>query len=179
MAVNFYFCASCLMKTKIPFLFVSGLLLINLLSNSCKKDAQTSIQTLFTTGKWQLASVEKTISVGDTIKLDTILNTTCDTTQLFTFNADKTCSYTNFDCIHQPPANGHWSLSDDQLFLISDVTCKDTTAVGSSKPFAIARIDNVGQYSLVLTTGDIQNYTSNTRRTIIRYGFIRQKASAK
>jgi hypothetical protein len=167
------------MRNKIPLLFISGLILINLFSNSCKKDKQTSIQTLFATGKWQLASVEKTISVGDTTKLDTILNTTCDTTQLFTFNADNTCSYTNFDCIHQPPASGHWSLSGDQLYLITDVVCKDTTAVGSSKPFALAKIENIGQYSLVLSTGDIQNYTSVTRRTVVRYGFVREKASTK
>jgi hypothetical protein len=179
MAVNFYFCASCLMKTKIPFLFVSGLLLINLLSNSCKKDAQTSIQTLFTTGKWQLATVNTTITVGDTVKYADTLNANCDTTQLFTFNADNTCTYTNFDCKHQPTASGHWSLSSDQLFLISDVKCQDTTAVGTSKPFALAKIENIGQYSMVLTTGDIQNFTSNTRRKVLRYGFIRQKASAK
>jgi hypothetical protein len=167
------------MKNKLPFLFISGLILINLLSNSCKKDKQNNIADLFSSGSWQLASVRYTISVGDTIKLDTTLNTTCDTTQVFTFKEDKTCTYTNFDCIHQPTASGNWALSENNLYLNSDIVCKDTTKVGSSKPFANAQIYNIGQYSLVLLTGDIQNYTINTKRKVIRYGFVKQKAAAQ
>jgi|EndMetStandDraft_4_1072995.scaffolds.fasta_scaffold331329_2 hypothetical protein len=167
------------MKNKLPFLFISGLILINLLSNSCKKDKQNNIAALFSSGSWQLASVRYTISVGDTIKLDTILNTTCDTTQVFTFKDDKTCTYTNFNCIHQPTASGNWALSENNLFLNSDIVCKDTTKVGSSKPFANAQIYNIGQYSLVLLTGDIQNYTINTKRKVIRYGFVKQKAATQ
>ncbi len=167
------------MKNKIPLLFVSGLLLLNLLSNSCKKDKQTSIQALFANGTWQLASINETVFVGDTVKFADTLNTKCDTTQLFTFNADNTCTYTNFDCRHQPTASGHWSLSSDQLYLNSDIVCKDTTAAGSSKPFATAQIYNIGQYSLVLLTGDLQNYTSSTKRKVTRYGFIRQNSSIK
>ncbi|MES2378977.1 MAG: lipocalin family protein [Bacteroidota bacterium] len=167
------------MKSKLPFLFISGLILINLLSNSCKKDKQNNIEALFSSGSWQLASVRYTISVGDTIKLDTVLNTKCDTTQVFTFKEDKSCTYTNFDCIHQPTAKGNWALSENNLFLSSDIVCKDTTKVGSSKPFANAQIYNIGQYSLVLLTGDIQNYTINTKRKVIRYGFVRQKAAAQ
>ncbi|WP_299501323.1 DUF5004 domain-containing protein [Mucilaginibacter sp.] len=167
------------MKTKIPFLFILGLLLINVLSNSCKKTQQNSVQTLFANGKWQLASVSATSFVGDTIKRIDTLNTLCDTTQLFTFNIDNTCTYTNFDCLHQPTASGHWLLSSDQLSISSDMVCKDTTAAGSSKPFASAKIENVGDYSLVLLTGDIPNHTSTTKRRVIRYGFIRQKASVQ
>lgn len=167
------------MRNKIPLLFVSGLILVNLLSNSCKKDSQSSIQTLFTNGSWQLATLTETISVGDTIKLDTTLNTTCDVSQVFTFNADNTCTYTNFDCLHQPAATGKWSLSQDRVFLSSDMVCKDTTAAGSSKPFLNARIENLGQYSMVLITGDIQNYSSTARRKVFRYGFVRQKATTK
>ncbi|MBC7400034.1 MAG: hypothetical protein H7289_08820 [Mucilaginibacter sp.] len=167
------------MKNKLPFLFISGLILINLLSNSCKKDKQNNIEALFSSGSWQLASVRYTISVGDTIKLDTVLNTKCDTTQVFTFKEDKSCTYTNFDCIHQPTAKGNWALSANNLFLSSDIVCKDTTKVGSSKPFTNSQIYNIGQYSLVLLTGDIQNYTINTKRKVIRYGFVRQKAAAQ
>lgn len=167
------------MKNKLPFLFISGLILINLLSNSCKKEKSNYIENLFSSGPWQLASVRYTISIGDTIKLDTTLNTICDTTQVFTFKEDKTCTYTNFNCIHQPTASGHWALTENNLFLNSDIVCKDTTAVGSSKPFANAQIYNIGQYSLVLLTGDIQNYNINTKRKVIRYGFVRQKAAAQ
>jgi len=167
------------MKNKLPLLIISGLVLINLVSNSCKKETKRSIATLFASGKWQLASVNLTISVGDTIKLDTTLNTLCDKTQIFTFNADNTCTYTNFNCLDQPVASGHWSLSSNQLFLFSDMVCKDTTALGSSKPFASAQIFNIGEYSLILRTGDVQFYTSTTRRRVVRYGFVRQKANAQ
>src|ERR1700761_3791972 len=115
------------MKNKIPLLFVLGLILINVLSNSCKKDKQTSIQVLLTNGTWQLASVYQAYLVGDTLKREDTLNTLCDTTQLFTFKSDNSCTYTNFNCLHQPVASGHWSLSSDQLYLSSDMICKDTT----------------------------------------------------
>jgi hypothetical protein len=167
------------MKNKLPFLLILALLLTGLVINSCKKEQQGTVESLFSSGAWQLASVQYKITVGDTSKLDTTLNTTCDSTQIFTFKSDHTCTYTNFDCIAQPKATGHWSLTENQLFLRSDMLCKDTTLAGSSKPFSNAQIINVGQYSLVLLTGDIQNYTSNTRRTVIRYGFVRQKAAVQ
>jgi hypothetical protein len=163
------------MKSKIPLLFVLGLVLINLLSNSCKKDNQTSIQSLLSNGNWQLASVYRAQYVGDTLKHIDTLNTLCDTTQIFSFASDNTCTYTNFDCVHQPRASGHWSLSTDQLYLTSDIVCKDTTAAGSSKPFLNAQVFNLGQFSLTLRTGDIQNYTQSTKRKVMRYGFVRQK----
>lgn len=168
------------MKNKIPFLFVLSLVLINVLSNSCKKDKQTSLQTLFTNGKWQLSTVIVTTTTVDTSIVDT-LNTTCDTTQLFTFNADNTCTYTNFQCKDQPMATGRWSLSEDQLYLNSDIVCQDTisSGTGSSKPFASAQIFNLGQYSLVLQTGDLQSNPTIKKRTVIRYGFIRQKDTTK
>jgi hypothetical protein len=168
-----------LMKNKIPLLFVLGLVLINLLSNSCKKDNQSSIQSLLTNGTWQLASVYQIYFVGDTVKHEDTLNTLCDTTQLFTFKSDNTCTYTNFDCLKQPVSSGHWSLSSDQLYLSSDMICKDTTATGSSKPFITAQIFNLGQFSLILRAGDVQNYTQSTKRKVIRYGFIRQKATVQ
>ena len=167
------------MKNKLPFLFVLALLLTGVVINSCKKAQQGTVESLFTSGSWQLASVQYKITVGDTTKLDTTLNTTCDSTQILTFNTDHTCTYTNFDCLPQPKAKGRWSLAQNQLFLYSDMVCKDTTAAGSSKPFANAQIINVGQYSLVLLTGDIQNFTTTTRRTTVRYGFVRQKAAVQ
>jgi hypothetical protein len=167
------------MKNKLPLLIISGLILINLLSNSCKKDNVNNIETILSSGAWQLSSVRITYSVGDTTKLDTALNTLCDTTQVFTFNADKTCTYTNFNCKHQPTGSGHWAITANKLFLNSDIVCQDTTAAGKSRPFTNAKIDNAGQYSLVLLTGDIQNYTITTKRKVVRYGFVRQKAASK
>jgi hypothetical protein len=165
------------MKNKIPYLFIPAIMLIGLFINSCKKDNTSSISTLLTTGSWQLSSVEIKESVGDTIKLDTIFNIAC--TQVFTFNADKTCTYTNFDCIDQPVAKGNWSLTDNRLFLASTIVCQDTTSAGSSKPFAFCSISTLGNYSMVLFTGDIVNYNVSSRRRVLRYGFVRQKAPTK
>ena len=167
------------MKNKHVFFFLTALVGISMFINSCKKDAQTSIQALFTDGKWQLASVVKLRYVGATqllpVPSDT-LNTTCDSTQIFTFNTNNTCTYTNFDCIAQPKSSGTWSLSNDQLFLMSNMMCTDTIAggtVSSGQPFAYTQIFNIGQYSMILRTGNIATYyTSTTKRTIIQYGFV-------
>lgn len=168
------------MKYKLPLLLIPVLLLVGLMVNSCKKEPRNSLQTLLSSGgAWQLASVRYTISVGDTIKLDTTLNTNCDTTQIFTFNPDNSCLYTNFNCKKQPTARGRWTLSQNRIFLNSTIVCQDTTAAGSSTPFSNAQIINLGQYSLVLLTGDIQNYNNNARRKVIRYGFVRQKAATQ
>lgn len=156
------------------------LVVVTVFINSCKKEDQSNINNLFTTGYWQLASVQRVHYVGDSkLKTDT-LNATCDTTQLFTFNKDFTCTYTNFNCKDQPTATGTWELSRDKLFLSANMICQDTTKVGSSKPFINAQINNLGQYSLVLETGDISPYYTTTQvRVITRYGFIRQRTAAK
>ena len=166
-------------KTTSYLLLIIGLVTC-LAINSCKKEDKSNIPNLLTTGQWQLASLQVLHFVGDSrISTDT-LNTDCDTTQLFTFSKDNTCTYTNFNCKVQPASKGSWSLSNDKLYLYSDMVCQDNSAAGSSKPFANAQIDNLGQYSLVLQTGDIGLYYSSTQvRTITRYGFIRQKTAAK
>jgi hypothetical protein len=166
------------MKNKLSYLLIPAIISIALFINSCKKDNQSSINTLLTRGAWQLSSVRITESVGDTVKLDTTLNT-CDTTQLFTFYADNTCTYTNFNCKRQPIAKGNWNLTPNRLFLASNIVCQDTTAAGSSKPFTYCAINTLGNYSMVLYTGDIVNYTTTSRRRILRYGFVRQKASTQ
>ncbi|MEO8884481.1 MAG: DUF5004 domain-containing protein [Mucilaginibacter sp.] len=166
------------MKNKTSLLFVLGLVLVGLLVNSCKKDNQGTIETLLTAGKWQLASVVATVYLGDATLSTTTLNTTCDTTQIFSFNTDNSCTYSNFDCIPQT-SSGRWSLSADKLTLSADMTCRDTTAVGTSKPFVAARIINLGQYSMVLDTGNIQTYDVTKPRTIVRYGFVHQKTTIK
>lgn len=166
------------MKNKIPLLFIVGLILINLLSNSCKKDTQGTIASLFTNGNWQLASVTVT-TTNNMLQKDTTLNTTCGLTQILIFKPDNTCTYTNFDCIPQN-VSGQWSLSTDNLTLNSDMLFKDTTAVGTSTPFKNAQVFNAGQYSLVLQTGDYNVIPTTTNKTkVVRYGFIRQKTSTK
>lgn len=167
------------MKNKAPLLFILGLVAINLLSNSCKKDNDSNIPHLLTSGVWQLASIQVYHFIGGSqIGDPDTLNTECTNTQFFTFKTDNTCTYTNFDCLPQT-SNGKWALTQNRLFFSSDMVCKDTATVdsGSTQPFINTQINSLGTYSLVLQTGDIQaNYSSTKRRTIIRYGFIRQKA---
>jgi hypothetical protein len=144
--------------------------------NSCKKDNQSPIQSLFTGGKWVVASVLAFNYIGNTqVSIDT-LNTACDSSQYFIFNANNTCTFTNFDCIKQVSQPAKWSLSPNQLFLQTEVVCQDTVAADNSKPFAYASIQNLGQFSLVLQTGDIEpNYSLTKPRRIIQYGFVRQQ----
>lgn len=167
------------MKNKTVYLLLATLLGTAFFINSCKKTDQSNIPNLLTTGVWQLASVQVVHYIGDSNLSTDTLNTKCDTTQLFTFNKDNSCTYTNFDCKVQPTSVGKWSITSNRLFLNADVVCQDTTAAGKSQPFALAQIINLGQFSLVLQTGDIQAYyTSAQKRTIRRYGFIRQRTNA-
>jgi hypothetical protein len=164
------------MRIKNIFWYLLGMLLLCVAVNSCKKDNNDNITNLLTKGRWQLASMQVYHFIGDSqISTDT-LNTDCDTTQLFTFFKDKVCTYTNYDCKVQPIARGTWSLSDTKLVLNADITCQDNSVAGSLKPFLNAQIQNLGDFSLVVQTGDTQNYYSPTQpRTIYRYAFIRQK----
>jgi hypothetical protein len=165
----------------VPFIFILGLLILSMFCNSCKKINQSSIESLFSKGNWELATVIVTVSVGTNRVSEDTLNTTCDKKQIFAFNNDHTCTYTNFHCKAQPTASGSWSLSQDQLYLKSDIVCQDTfkLGTGTSKPFENAQIETLGQYAMVLVTGDIQNYSATQRRTVRRYGFVRQKVATR
>jgi hypothetical protein len=176
MAGNFYFCLCITMKIKYILLLLAGLMTA-MIVNSCKKQNQTTIQTLFTGGAWQLSSVQAIYFTGNKIDSSVTLNSTCNLTQFFTFNSNNTCTYTNFDCIQQSSPSAQWSLSSDQLTLFANVVLKDTTAAGSSMPFANAQIMNLGQFSLVLLTGDLQtNYSLTKKRKQVQYGFVHVKA---
>lgn len=164
------------MKNKSALLLIAGLL-IALLINSCKKTTISPIQQLFTGGTWELASLQTEYWTGNTQDSTVTDSSTCLTSQFFTFNTNYTCTYTNFDCITQTSAAAPWSLTSNQLYLQTGVVCKDTTKAGSSTPFSYALIENLGIYSMVLYTGDIQpNYSLTAKRKIYIYGFIRQKS---
>ena len=142
---------------------------------SCKKSSQDYIQTLLTDQQWQLASVQVFHFVGSSQLPTDTLNTTCNLVQTFKFNTDKTCTYTNFDCITQT-ASGHWALAQNELFLATDIKTTDTTTTDNGVPFKNAQIINLGQYSMILKTGDLETFYSPTQvRTITQYGFIRVK----
>ncbi len=167
------------MKNKPTIFVLVGFVLVGLLVNSCKKESQDPIQQLFTGGTWELASVVATYYTGATQDSTVTLDTTAMCSgQFFTFYANNTCTYTNYDCITQTPAAATWSLTQNKVYLQANVVCKDTSAKGSSMPFAYAQIENLGQYSLVLYIGDIQpNYSLTQYRVIYTYGFIRQKVN--
>ena len=148
---------------------------ITMLSNSCKKDSQSTVESLLARGTWQLASVMRLNYIGGTNVSTDTLNTTCLLSQTFTFGTDNTCTFQNFSCISQA-AKGSWLLSDDKITLLSTLSAKDTLAGATvtATPFQTARIVNLGQYSLVLETGDLSSYYLSTdKRHVKRYGFIR------
>jgi hypothetical protein len=164
------------MKSKTLPLFLLGFVLMALLVNSCKKATQGTIESALTSSGWQLASVTQTTYLGEAILSTETLNTDCPLTQIFAFKADNSCTYTNFECIQQN-SSGKWSLSDDKLILYVDMTSQDTTAAGSSKPFATSRIINLGLYSMVIETGPVSNFSTTVPRKIRRYGFVKQKTT--
>lgn len=164
------------MKFKIRLLVAFGFAAIGLLVNSCKKSNQDYISTLITGNQWQLSSITKTNFIGaSSISVET-LDTACNLTQVFKFNVDNSCTYTNFDCLTQSN-KGTWSLSQDKLFLYVNMVCQDTTSAKSSMPFQTARIVNLGQYSLILQTGNLETYYPPTEaRTVYQWGFVRVKS---
>lgn len=177
MHVNrFYYFCSITMKNKYTLLFLLGLVAINLLSNSCKKNNEGTVENLLARGTWQLASVLVYNYIGSNNTSTDTLNTDCTNNQTFVFNADNTCTYYNFSCIKQT-VTGNWHLSDDKLTLQSDILCQDTvrgTVDTLTTPFKSAHIVNLGQYSMVLETGDTNtSYLSTDKRHIKRYGFVR------
>lgn len=168
----FIFANIALMKKR--YFWLLSVIIIAFIINSCKKTGKNAIPALFSGGTWQLASIEVTTYIGNEQMTDTTMNDTCG--QYFTFKADYTCNYVNFNCISQS-ANGTWGLTENQLYLNADVTL-DSTATVKTKPFINAQIITLGVYSMVLNTGDISpNYSLTKARRIVKYGFIRQKTA--
>lgn len=164
------------MKLKVRLLLLFVLATTSILINSCKKSKQDYIETLITGNQWQLSSAMVTTYIGSGMVSEVTLDTTCNLAQMFRFNSDKSCTYTNFDCLTQT-SKGTWLLSNDKLFLYANMTCQDTTTAKRSKPFLTARIVNLGQYSLILQTGDLQTYYSPTQKRIrYQWGFVRVKS---
>ena len=164
------------MKKNLAYLLIPALLLIGLFVNSCKRQLDSDIPDLLVNGTWQLSSVRITVNHGDTLLLDTTYSINmCD--QKFTFNNDKTCTYTNFDCLTNT-AKGAWELTDNRLTLRSNMVCQDTLT-GSSTPFAKCAINSLGRYSMVLLTGDYINYNNSAIRRVVRYGFVRQNTTTE
>lgn len=164
------------MKSTFRIILLLVLAGTGLLVNSCKKDTQSSVEALLARGSWQLASVQVFNYVGGSNTSTDTLTTDCSYGQIFTFNnTDSSCTYNDYACIKQN-AKGTWHLSDDKLTLKSTLSVQDTsgTKTITNLPFQTARIVNLGQYSLILETGDLSSYFLPTdKRHVKRYGFIR------
>ena len=165
------------MRNKLLLFCLFASLILGVTANSCKKSNQNYLQTLLTDGHWQLGSLTVTQTRNDTTLLNDTINPLCDLKQALTFYGNGTCTYTNFDCMAQS-VTGHWSLTSNQLYLVSDLKFQETTPILTNypTPFTNAQIINLGQYSLVLKTGDLGIYhPPNTVLTVFTYGFVRVK----
>ena len=174
-----YFCAVYKHWIKTPAVIILAIMLGGWLVSSCKKADQTSYVNVFLAGgrPWQLASRQESLYHGDTLKRTDTLNRACALNQVFDFDNDGTCIYENFDCINQT-VKGTWQISpeDQPPVLRSNMMVKDSSAAGNSQPFALTKIINLGQNSLVLesTIRDTLRKKPNVvfKYTVTRYAFI-------
>jgi len=149
------------------------------LVTACTKTNDKPYVDVFLAGgrPWQLASQQVSLFYGDTLKRTDTLNRQCALNQVFDFDNDGTCTYQNYGCISQE-VKGTWQMSpeDQPPVLRSNIVCKDGSATGSSQPFALTKIINLGQNSLVLesTLRDTLRKVPNVvlRSTVVRYAFI-------
>ena len=165
------------MKNKYILSILCVLLAVSFMVNSCKKDNQLSlVKTFFNDSKWQLATVERKDKLNGLVVSDTTY-APCDLNQYFTFSSNNTCTYTNYHCISQAQS-GTWALTNFGLYLTSNIALQDTISADScckvTHPFQYVEISTVGNYSLILRTGDIGSFaTTNLKATIYLYGFVR------
>jgi hypothetical protein len=159
------------MNNKKIYFLLAGLLFAGLCFTSCKKEKQSSVPSLFTYGTWRLGSIQVDHYLGGTrLKPDTL---DLDSIQTFVFNKDMTCSFTNFDN-KAGTVSGTWGLSDTKLYMFANITYPEVTTDGTKQPFINCQIVNLGEYSMVIQTGDLQTYYNPTdTRTIRTYGFVR------
>jgi hypothetical protein len=171
------------MKKNILYFFLPLLIVMSVAANSCKKESQTQlVESLLTNGQWQLASVMVFNYEGSTQLATDTENTACSLKQVFQFTSNHNCTYSNFACKTQN-SSGNWSLTSNDLYLQANMSAIDTV-LGTNgadttidRPFIYAQIYNLGQYSLVLQTGDISTYYNpTTRRRIVQYGFVHPTA---
>ncbi len=140
--------------------------------NSCKKDnSQSSISTFLTQSPWNLALLQRFKYVNQSLVKTDTLQVGCALNQRISFNADKTFIFSNYGC-QTAKLNGGWSFTSDQLYLnLTPAITKNFNKLNS-----LARINNLGQYSLIFDAGDINTNPKPTDTVVVyRYGFIHSK----
>ncbi|RYE27196.1 MAG: hypothetical protein EOP42_19575 [Sphingobacteriaceae bacterium] len=153
-------------KPKIFFLPI--LLLLCFSVNSCKKNDLVSLNDFLTRQPWKLALKQRLAYVNNAlVKTDTLENA-CKLTQTLTFNNNGNYTYQNYTCA-PGSINAAWSFTSDYLYL----NLNSIISINSAKSQNVARIINLGQYSLVFDAGDVNTVHKTTDSVIIfRYGFI-------
>lgn len=144
------------------------LLIAGLAVNSCKKNDQSSITGFLTQRPWKLALKQRFAYLNNVLVRTDTLQSSCALTQTLTFNTGNTYTYQNYACA-TGTVTAPWSITADYLYL----NLNSVIAVNSAKAQNVARIINLGQYSLVFDAGDINTIHKTTDSVIIfRYGFI-------
>lgn len=156
------------MMKKLYFLFLLAMLFTCLTINSCKKSDQTSITDFLTQRPWKLALKQRLAYVNNSLVKTDTLESTCKLSQTLTFNTNKNYTYQNFACTNGT-VSAPWSITPDYLYL----NLNSVISINSAKAQNVARIINLGQYSLVFDAGDINIIHKPTDSVIVfRYGFI-------
>lgn len=143
-----------------------------LVTNSCKKNStQSSVSNFLTQSSWNLALLQRFKYINQSLVKTDTLQTGCALSQRISFNADKTFTFSNYGC-QAAMLNGKWSFTADQLYLnLTPAITKNFNNLHN-----LARINNLGQYSLIFDAGDINtNPTKLDTVVIYRYGFIHGK----
>lgn len=156
------------MIKKLHFLFLPVLLFTCVAINSCKKSDQTSLTNFLTQRPWKLALKQRLAYVNNALVKTDTLESNCKLSQTLTFNTNKSYTYLNYVC-KSDAINAQWSFTPDYLYL----NLNSIISINSTKAQNVARIINLGQYSLVFDAGDINTPHKTTDSVIVfRYGFI-------
>lgn len=161
------------MTKKLHLFFLPAILLACIAFNSCKKNDQASLTDFLTQKPWKLALKQRLVYINSALVKTDTLESACKLSQTLTFNRNGNYTYQNYACT-TGNINAAWSFTSDYLYLNlnSVISVTSPTSVVPSKQ-NVARIINLGQYSLIFDAGDINTVHKITDSVIVfRYGFI-------
>ncbi|RYE29999.1 MAG: hypothetical protein EOP42_13120 [Sphingobacteriaceae bacterium] len=154
--------------TKLHLKFLTVLLLACFTFSACKKNDRASLTDFLTQKPWKLALKQRLAYLNNALVKTDTLESNCQLSQTLTFNNNGNYTYQNYACANRNVSAG-WSFTPDYLYL----NLNSIISINSDKAQNVARIINLGQYSLVFDTGDINLTRKATDSVIVfRYGFI-------
>ncbi len=153
--------------------FLPILLLVCFAINSCKKNDLVSIKDFLTRQPWKLALKQRLAYVNNALVKTDTLESNCKLSQTLNFNNNGKYTYQNYSCANGS-LNSAWSFTPDYLYLnLNSVISVTTATANNPSKQNVARIINLGQYSLIFDAGDINTIHKITDSVIVfRYGFI-------